>query len=106
MNNFYIQNEETDIVMNLTHDQILTVKNTLGINGDELADMLTGLNCDSYADKIEEILSEGESIDEAIEYDEDGYQTCRSYHRIMNYNLTDEQCEEAWVESCLNSFDQ
>ena len=104
MSNFYIQNEETDIVMNLTHDQILTVKNTLGINGDELADMLTGLNSDSYADKIVEILSEGETIEEAIEYDEEGYQTCRSYHRIMNYNLTDEQCEEAWIEACNNDL--
>ena len=101
---FTIYNEETDIEMNLTHEQILTVKNTLGISGDELADMLTGLNCDSYADKICEILSEGEGILDAIEYDEQGYETCRAYHRIMNYNLTDEQCEEAWVEACNNDL--
>lgn len=106
MNNFYIQNEETDVVMNLTHDQILTVKNTLGVNGDELADMLTGLNSDSYADKICDILAEGETIEEAIEYDPEGYEVCRSYHRIMNYNLTDEQCEEVWIESCNNDLNQ
>ena len=97
---FYIQHEETDVEMNLTHDQILTVKNTLNVNGYELADMLTGLNSDSYADKITDILSEGETIADAIEYDPEGYEVCRSYHRILNYNLTDEQCEEAWIESC------
>ena len=104
MSNFYIQNEETDVEMNLTHDQILTVKNTLGINGDELADILTGLNSDSYADKICDILSESETLQEAIEYDPEGYEVCRSYHRIMNYNLTDEQCEEAWIEACNNDL--
>ena len=91
--------------MNLTHDQILTVKNTLGINGDELADMLTGLNSDSYADKITDILSEGETIADAIEYDPEGYEVCRSYHRILNYNLTDDQCEKAWIESCQNDLE-
>ena len=99
MNYFHIKHEETDRVMNLTHDQILNVMNTLGVNGDDLADILTSLNPDSYADKLEEILSEVDSVEEAIEYDEEGYQTCRSYHRIMNYNLTDEQCEEAWIEA-------
>ena len=97
---FNIQNDEMDLAMKLTHEQILTVKNTLGIDGEALADMLTGLNCDSYADKIVEILQEGETIEEAIEYDEEGYNTCKAYHRILNYNLTDEQCEQAWIESC------
>ena len=106
MNTYYIKHEETDLEMNLTHDQILTVKNTLGVSGDDLADMLTGLNCDSYADKICDILNEGETIEEAIEYDPEGYETCRSYHRIMNYNLTDEQCEEAWIESCNETLSE
>ena len=103
---FYIQNEQTDSEMNLTYDQILTVKNTLGVNGDELADILTGLNSDSYADKITDILSEGETIADAIEYDPEGYEVCRSYHRIMNYNLTDEQCEAAWIESCNSDLSE
>ena len=100
MSNFYIKHEETDLVMNLTHDQILTTKNTLGVSGDDLADILTTLNPDSYADKICDILSEVDSVEEAIEYDEEGYQTCRSYHRIMNWNFSDEECEKIWLESC------
>ena len=104
MNYFYIKHEETDRVMNLTHEQILLTRNTLGVSGDDLADILTTLNPDSYADKICDILSEVDTIEEAIEYDEEGYQTCRSYHRIMNSNLTDEQCEEVWIESCNNDL--
>ena len=102
--NFYIKHEETDLEMNLTHEQILTVKNTLGVSGDDLADILTTLNPDTYADKICDILNEGESIEGAIEYDEEGYQTCRSYHRIMNWNFSDEECEELWIESCENDL--
>ena len=104
MNYFSIKHEETDRVMNLTHEQILLTRNTLGVSGDDLADILTTLNPDSYADKICDILSEVDTIEEAIEYDEEGYQTCRSYHRIMNSNLTDEQCEEVWIESCNNDL--
>ena len=97
---FYIKHEETDCEMTLTSEQIITLKNTLGIDSTDLADILTSLNCDSYADKITEILSNGDTIDDAIEYDPEGYEVCRSYHRIMNCNLTDEQCEDAWIESC------
>ena len=104
MTEFYIYNEHTDGELNLTHEQILTTKNTLGVTGDDLADMLTGLNPDSYADKICDILSEGETIEAAIEYDSEGYETCRSYHRIMNWNFSDEQCEELWIESCNNDL--
>ena len=57
--------------------------------------MLTGLNSDSLIRSVTFSLRV-KSIEEAIEYDEDGYEVCRSYHRIMNYNLTDEQCEEAF----------
>jgi len=103
-NTYYIKHEETDLEMELTHEQILTVKNTLGVSGDDLADILTTLNPDSYADKICDILGEVDTIEDAIEYDLEGYQTCRSYHRIMNYNLTDEQCEEVWIESCHNDI--
>ena len=101
---FYIKHEETDLEMNLTHDQILTVKNTLGVMGDDLADILTTLNPDSYSDKLEEILSEVDTVEEAIEYDEEGYQTCRSYHRIMNWNFSDEECEKLWIESCNDTL--
>ena len=106
MNNFYISHEEIPgVEMNLDHDQILMVKNILGVSGDELADMLTGLNSDSYADKICDILAEGETIEEAIDYDPEGYEVCRSYHRIMNFNLTDEQCEKEWIEACQNDLE-
>ena len=103
---FYIKHEDTDLEMSVTHEKILTIRNTLGVMGDDLADILTTLNPDSYADKITDILSEGETIADAIEYDPEGYETCRSYHRIMNCNLTDEQCEEAWIESCNETLSE
>ena len=97
---YYIKQEDTDLEMELTIEDIIKVKDTLGVTGDDLADMLTTLNPDSYADKICDILSEGETIAEAIEYDPEGYETCRTYHRIMNWNLTEETCEKYWIETC------
>jgi len=104
MNNFFIKHEETDLELNLTIEQILTTKEALGVSGDDLADILTTLNPDTYADKLEEILSEVESVEEAIEYDEEGYYTCRSYHRILNWNFNNEECEELWLQSCEDTL--
>ena len=71
----------------------------------DLADILTGYNCDSYADATEELICEADgNIQAAIEYDEETYNRVRAYHRILNGALSDEDCEDAWLDS-LSGYD-
>jgi hypothetical protein len=91
--NFEFTNYETGVVFNLTSMEMLTVLNTLKITEEELAELLTGLTVDSYADLCENI---------DVEDQDDDYQLCRAFHRILNTRLLDVDCEEAWLESLVN----
>ena len=90
---------ETESVFELSLGQIFQVRETLGISYDDLADLLTGYNCDSYADAVEELATSCNEVVDAIEYDEETYNRTRAYHRIMNGNQSDETCEESWLEA-------
>ena len=90
---------EHDDALDVTTERLRAACNALGVYPDQLADMLTGYNCDSYADAAEELVEQSEGdIDEAIGYDEDTYNRCRVYHRIMNITLDDDTCEDCWLQ--------
>ena len=90
---------EHDTTLDTTTEGIRAACNALGVYPDQLADMLTGYNCDSYADAAEELVEDSEgNIDDAIEYDSDTYDRCRVYHRIMNITLDDATCEACWLQ--------
>jgi len=88
---------ETESEVTLDTDKLSLIKDAIGVCYDELADMLTGYNCDSYADATEELVNECDGdMNEALEYDEETYNRVRAYHRIMNGHLSDDVCETAW----------
>ena len=72
----------------------------LGTTYDNLAELLTGLTCDSYADTTEGIVLDSEGDLEVARGDDfaEEYERCHAFHRILNGNLTDEECEQAWGE--------
>jgi len=78
------------------------MKDAIGVCYDELADILTGYNCDSYADATEELTNECDGdVIAALEFDEETYNRVRVYHRIMNGHLSDDVCETAWKDDFI-----
>ena len=72
---------EQDTTLDTTTEGIRAACSALGVYPDQLADLLTGYNCDSDADAAEELVEESEGIlADAIEYDEDTYNRCHVYH--------------------------
>jgi len=88
---------ETGATYDLDSSKLQVIKDAIGTTYDDLAELLTGLTCDSYADDAEGLVGYGTTA-EAQEEDSDTYDRCRAFHRILNGNLTDEQCETAWLE--------
>ena len=88
---FEFTNPETGLELSLTSLEMISVLNTLKISMVDLAEMLTGLTVDSYADLCE-------TLDPEETEDED-YQLCRAFHRILNVYMIDVDCEDAWIES-------
>lgn len=90
---------EHDATLEVSSEKLRSICDTLGVYPDQLADMLTGYNCDSYADAAEELVETSGGVPaEAIEYDSYMYDRCRVYHRIMNLTLDDVTCEECWLQ--------
>ena len=89
---------ETETTLDTTTEGLRASRSALGVDSDQLADLLTGYNCDSYADAAEELVEQSDGVPtEAIEYDPDTYDRCRAYHRILNLHLDDATCEEYWL---------
>ena len=84
-------NSETGLDLSLTSLEMISVLNTLKVSMVDLAEMLTGLTVDSYADLCDTL--------DPDETEDDDYQLCRAFHRIINVNLIDVDCEDAWLES-------
>ena len=90
---------EHETTLDTTTEGIRAACSALGVYPDQLADLLTGYNCDSYADAAEELVEESGGIPaDAIDYDADTYDRCHVYHRIMNITLDDVTCEECWLQ--------
>ena len=99
--NYYITNFETGDVTELTDEQIEAFRKEPGLDTEELAERLTGLNSDSYADNVSELIEECDR--EELEYEKDDtYETCQWYHRLLNLNLSNEEARETWIKSWDN----
>ena len=90
---------ESGATYDLDTSKLQVIKDALGTTYDDLAELLTGLTCDSYADATEGlVLDSGGDIEVACGGDfAEEYARSLAFHRILNGNLTDEQCHEAWV---------
>ena len=107
---YTITHEGTGNTYSISTEDIRTLAKILPFNSEELADLLTGLNCDSYADMTEEFINEVadtyDNTDEAVEKfmnsDDERAQTTYAYYRILNHDNSDEICKEYWQEDALN----
>ena len=108
--NYTITHQETGITYSVSTEDIRTLAKILPFNSEELADILTGLNCDTYADMAEDYIDEVskayDDTDEAVEAfiyeDDERAQTTYAYYRIMNCDNSDEVCEQYWREDAVN----
>jgi len=106
---YTITHQETGNTYSLSTEDIRTVAKILPMNSEELADMLTGLNCDSYADMAEEYIEEVADMyddvtvatDKFMNSEDERAQTTYAYYRIMNFDNSDEVCEQYWRDDAL-----
>ena len=98
---FYLQNQESGTSYTFTIEELRHYLKASGMSAEEFADYATGFTCDSYADATIDLAVEfnGDCV-EACDANYDLYETCRTYHRILNLdsNLTCEQVQQAWEE--------
>jgi len=90
--------EDSGIAFELNHEQILAARNALRMDWESFAEMLTGLNADSYADTAEGLAIEGGGDPVcAREYDEETYDRCFAYYRVLNGDLIYEEVVANWI---------
>ena len=107
--NYTITHQETGISYSVSTEDIRRVANILPVNSEELADMMTGLNCDSYADMAEEYIEEVADMyddvtlatDKFMSSTDERAQTTFAYYRIMNCDNSDEVCEQYWRDDAM-----
>ena len=92
MSRFYTWfNEETGVQVTMTSEDMEVTYNAIGVYPEELAQTLTGLTVDSYADLCEDL-----DMDDT---DDDNYRLCEAFHRILNVTYPgDLDCEKNFRE--------
>ena len=94
--NYFITNWSTGDVTELTDAQIEAFRKEPGLDTEELAERISGLNCDQYADEVTELQEECDR--EQLEYEKDDtYESCYWYYRLLNIQLTEEEAKANWV---------
>ena len=84
--------KELDTEFNCTFEELKGISEALNVDGETLADLLTGYTCDSYADDAEISAQDSEGDeDAALEYDPETYNRVRVYHLLMNVRYADEE---------------
>ena len=86
-------------------------------NSDGFTEFITGHNCDTYADDAAEMLEEMYNDLSHIDEEEyklnnayvrcmnmDEFKTCYTVFRLWNIELTPQEAEVAWKESCLETL--
>ena len=77
----------------------------------ELADIVTGLNCDSYADTcvevVEEYMQQEGDIDSVVymlcdKHLSEAFDTCFTWYRCLNMQLTDSEAATMWRECTIS----
>lgn len=92
MSRFYTwTNDETGIDFTMTSEDMEVTYNAIGVYPEELAQTLTGLTIDSYADLCEDL-----DMDDT---EDDDYRRCEAFHRILNVTYPgDLDCEKNFRE--------
>jgi len=100
-----------------TLEELETIRNTLGMEGDEFTEFITGLNDDEYAEGGSEMLKD--MYDDLSYNDEEEYkvenayircmkteefQTCYTVFRLWNTHLTQEEAKKEWYSSCYETL--
>ena len=101
-----------------TLEELTNIMDTLGMEGDEFTEFITGLNEDEYAEggaeMLEEMYNSLSDIDEE-EYkvenayircmNMDEFQTCYTVFRLWNTQFTSEDALKLWKESCITTLE-
>ena len=101
-----------------TLEELTNMRDTLGMEGDEFTEFITGLNEDEYADGGAEMLEE--MYKELSDIDEEEYKlknayircmnmeeflTCYTVFRLWNTHLTQEEAKKEWENSCITTLE-
>ena len=89
--------KDNDTCFQLTTEDLRLAQRALDIDDSDLADLLTGYNCDSYADDVEDLATSYETVEEAQEYDMETYDRTFAYYRILNLHQADEDILTGWL---------
>jgi hypothetical protein len=93
-----------------TTEDFKNLNKVLSFDREALADFMTGLNTDSYADLACEVLEANYEPEEGVEaafntaMQEDTFRTCEAWHRILNLHLEDKYVYELWKESSIETL--
>ena len=106
---YSITHQENGNTYSVSTEDIRTVANILSMGSEDLADMMTGLNCDTYADMAEEYIEEVAEMyddvtlatDKFMNSDDERAQTTFAYYRIMNYDNSDEVTTQYWRDDAM-----
>lgn len=94
--NYFITNWSTGNVTELNDAQIEGFRKEPGLDTEELAESISGLNCDQYADQVSELQRECKR--EELEYEKDDtYEACYWYYRLLSIKLTEEEAKANWI---------
>ena len=96
-----------------TLQDLLTMKQALGMDAEDFTEFLTGYNCDSYADAscaiMEDIAAEQEGRNHTAIYDlcmtDNTFLTCYTVYRVWNAHHTPETALANWKDSCLSTLE-
>jgi len=98
-------------------EELLNIMNTLGMEGDEFSEFITGMTEDDYAEGGGEQLKD--MYDDLSYNDEEDYKvgnafircmkteeflTCYTVFRLWNTHLTEKEAQEEWQSSCYETL--
>ena len=89
--------KDNDTCFQLTTEDLRLAQRALDIDDSDLADLLTGYNCDTYADAVEDLATSYETIEEALEFEAETYNRVLAYYRILNLHQPDELIQQGWL---------
>lgn len=93
-----------------TTEQLQVLSEVYDAKDSELADIVTGLNCDSYADMCCEVIAEYMELEGDIDsvvymlcdkHLSEAFDTCLAWYRCLNMQLSDSEVDTHWRENVV-----
>ena len=96
-----------------TLEELQTVQEALGMEGDEFTEFITGLSDDSYSDEAADMLKDMYTLSysDEEEYKKENcyircmkteeFLTCYTVFRLWNTSFSEEEALSLWKESCI-----